>query len=103
MKLKGQFTYDPCPHSRFDTEHWRRVPGLALMLHRPTGALFEIGGAEPDVYAQLVFVPDNHGPFKLGKEIDLGHEAVAAFRDEFQRWMPAQSDDPFALKGPVLH
>jgi hypothetical protein len=86
MMLKGQITYFPCPHSRFDREHWRRLPDSALMLHNPTGALFEIGGIEPEIYAQLVYVPDDHGAFRLGKEIDLGHEAVAAFRDEFERW-----------------
>jgi hypothetical protein len=90
MKLKGKITHDPCPHTRFDPEHWRRIPGSALMLHNPTGALFEIGGVEPDVYAQLVYVLDDLGAFRLEKEIDLGHQAVAAFRDDFERWMPEE-------------
>lgn len=77
MKLKGHVTYDPYPNSRFNQEHCR-IPDSALMLHMPTGALFEIGGVEPDVYAQLVYVPDDHSAFRLGKEIDLRHEAVAA-------------------------
>jgi hypothetical protein len=103
MKITGKITHDPCPHSRFDPEHWRRIPGFALMLHNPTGALFEIGGFEPYVYAQLVYVQDDLGAFRLGKEIDLGHEAVAAFRDEFERWEP---EEPGVfreqLKGPVI-
>src|SRR5580704_3440679 len=88
MKLKGKHTFDPCPHTRFDPEHWRRIPGFALMLHNPTGALFEIGGLEPDIYAQLVYVQDDLGAFRLEKEIELGHQAVAAFRDDFDRWTP---------------
>lgn len=103
MTHKGKITYDPCPHSRFDREHWRRICDSALMLHNPTGALFEIGGIEPEVYAQLVYVPDDRGPFRLGKEIELGHEAVAAFRDEFERWMP-ERPGPFREqpKGPMV-
>lgn len=76
MKPEGQITYDSCPHSRFNREHWRRISESAVMLHMPAGALFEMGGVEPDVYAQLVYVPDDHGAFRLGKEIELGHEAV---------------------------
>lgn len=88
MKLKGQITYDPCPHCRFNRENWRRIPEFPLMLHNPSGAIFEIGGVEPEIYAQLVYVQDDLGAFKLEKEIELGHEAVAAFRDEFERWEP---------------
>jgi len=103
MKIKGKHTFDPCPHTRFDPEHWRRIPGFALMLHNPTGALFEIGGLEPDIYAQLVYVQDDLGAFRLEKEIELGHQAVAAFRDEFDRWTP---ECPLALceeqKGPAI-
>jgi hypothetical protein len=103
MKLKGKHTFDPCPHTRFDPEHWCRIPGFALMLHNPTGALFEIGGFEPDIYAQLVYVQDDLGAFRLEKEIELGHQAVAAFRDDFERWVP-EEPGPFwqQQKGPVI-
>lgn len=103
MKLKGKHTFDPYPHSRFDREEWRRIPDCALMLHAPTGVMFEIGGEEPDIYAQLIFVPDGQGTPPLAAEIDLGHQAVAAFRDEFQRWTPeparAAGEQP---KGPFV-
>jgi len=103
MKLKGKITHDPCPHSRFNREEWRRIPGCALMLHEPTGVMFEIGGDEPDIHAQLTFVPDGQGTPPLAAEIDLGHQAVAAFRDEFQRWAPeprrAFGEQP---RGPVI-
>lgn len=99
----GQFRAMCC--ASFNREEWRRVSDFALMLHAPTGVTFEIGGVEPEVYAQLVYVPDAQSTHVLSAEVELGRQAGAAFRDEFQRMEVPECTGPFweKPKVPVVH